>query len=58
MNGIRDEHWMYVTEEGENKKNIHALRWEVYVKDNEILIKRLFSVSVPHTKGGNIFGLV
>ena len=31
---IMEEHWRDVAEEGEDKKNIHALRWEVYVKEN------------------------
>ena len=33
MGEIRDEHWRDVSEEGDDKKKIHALRWEVYVKD-------------------------
>ena len=32
MDEIRDKHWRYVAEEGDNKKKIHALRWDVYVK--------------------------
>ena len=35
MDEIREEHWIYVSEEGDNKKNIHGLRWEVYVKEKE-----------------------
>ena len=34
---IREEHWMDVAEEGYNKNKIHALRWEVYVKEKEVL---------------------
>ena len=50
---------MDVAEEGDYKKKIHALRWDVYVKEKEELIKREFSVSVPHPKGGGqLFGLV
>ena len=30
---IREEHWMGVAEKGDNKKNVHTLRWEVYVKE-------------------------
>ena len=26
---ISEEYWRYVAEEGGNKKNIHALRWEL-----------------------------
>ena len=29
MGEIRDKHWRGVAEEGEDKKNIHALRWEI-----------------------------
>ena len=54
MDELRDEHWRDVTEEGKYKKNIHASRWEVYVKDKKELIKREFLVSVPHPKGGYI----
>ena len=28
---IREEHWRNVYVEGNDKKNIHALMWEVYV---------------------------
>ena len=30
---IREEHWRDFAEEVDNKDKIHALRWEVYVKD-------------------------
>ena len=30
---IREEHWRDISEEGDDKKNIHALIWGVYVKD-------------------------
>ena len=36
----REEHWRDVAEDGDDKKNIHALRWEVYAKEEEKLIKR------------------
>ena len=52
LDAIREEHWRNVSEEGDDNKNIHALRWEVYVKEKEELIKREFSVSVPNPKGG------
>ena len=32
LKGIRKEHYRGVDEEGDDKKKIHALRWEVYVK--------------------------
>ena len=35
LDAIRGYHWRNVAEEGDNKKNIHALRWEVYVKEKE-----------------------
>ena len=54
MADTREKHWKDVAEGGDNKKKIHALRWEVYVKEKEELIKREFSVSVPHPKGGSI----
>ena len=40
MDEIRDNHWRGDSEEGCDKKNIHALRWEVYAIDNGYLIKR------------------
>ena len=52
LDAIREENWRGVAEECDNKKKIHALRWKVYVKEKEELIKIYFSVSVPHPKGG------
>ena len=54
MNEIRDYHWRYVAEEGENNKNICALIWEAYFKEKEDSIKREFPVSISHTKGEDI----
>ena len=51
---IKEEHWRDVAEEGDDKKNIYDLRWEVYVKEKEELINREFLVSVTHPKGGEI----
>ena len=34
LDAIREENWRDVAEEVDKKKNIHALIWEVYVKDN------------------------
>ena len=48
LDEIREDHWIYLAEESNDKKNIHALRWCVYVKEKEELITRSFSVSVPH----------
>ena len=52
LDAISEDHWRDVSKKGDDKKNVHALRWGVYVKDNEQLIKRDFLVSVPHPKGG------
>ena len=54
MDAIREEHRRDVVGEGDDKNKIHALRLEVYVKKKDYLIKREFSVSVPHPKGGDI----
>ena len=32
LDTISEEYWRGVAEEGDDKKKIHALRWEVYVK--------------------------
>ena len=32
MDDMREEHWRDVSEEGEDDKEIHTLRWDVYVK--------------------------
>ena len=29
LDGIREEHWRDVADEGDDKKKIHSLRWEV-----------------------------
>ena len=52
LDAIREENWKDVSEEGDNKKKIIDLRWEVYVKEEEDLIKGEFLVSVTHPKGG------
>ena len=52
---IREDHWRDLAEENDDKKKIRARRWNVYVKDKEELITRLFLVSVPHPKGGTFF---
>ena len=33
LDGIREENWKDIAEEGDDKNKIHALRWEVYVKN-------------------------
>ena len=38
MYNSRDDHWRDIYEEGDYKKKIHALRWEVCVNDKEELI--------------------
>ena len=50
-----EDHWRDLAEESNDKKNIHALRWCVYIKEKEDLITRSFSFSVPHPKGGEMF---
>ena len=40
MDEIRENNWVGVAEECANKKNIHALIWEVYFNKKEELIKR------------------
>ena len=54
FNKIREDHWRDLVEEKYDKKRIHALRWNVYVKEKEELIMRVFSVSVPHPKSETI----
>ena len=54
MDDTRDKCWRDVTEDGDNKKNIHALSWDVYVKEKQDSIQREFLVSITHTKEGNI----
>ena len=52
MEDMRDENWRDISEDGEDKSKIHALRQDVYTIDKEELIKRYFLVFVPHPKGG------
>ena len=33
LDAIREEHWRDVAYEGDDKKKIHALSWEVYFKE-------------------------
>ena len=40
LDEIREYHWRDISEEKYDKKNIHALRLEVYVKDKEEIITR------------------
>ena len=54
FNKIWEDHWMDIAEENYDKKKIHSLRWNVYIKEKEELNKRDFLVSVPHPKGGTI----
>ena len=52
-------HWKEVDKQDNyDRVKVNALRWEVYIKDKEELIKRYFSVMVPHPKEGESFGLV
>ena len=56
----REEHWRDVADDNEkDRSEIHALRWDVYMKEKEELIKREFFWWPLHTrKGGALFGLV
>ena len=54
MDDTRYKNLRDVTDEGDDKKKIHALRWNVDVKEKKELIKRKFLVSVMHPKVGNI----
>ena len=54
FDGIQEDNWIDLAEENDDKKKIHALRWNVYVKEKEELITREFLVSVSHPKGGTI----
>ena len=49
-----NQHWRYFSEYGEDKSNIHDLRWDVYTRDNEELINRYVYMSVIHSKGVGI----
>ena len=42
LDAVREEHWRNVAEEGDDKKKIHDLRWDVYVKYKEELINGEF----------------
>ena len=42
MEESREEHWRSVAEDDDYKKKINSLKWEVYTKDKEYFIKRLF----------------
>ena len=32
FDNIWEDHWRYIAEENDDKKNIHDLRWDLYVK--------------------------
>ena len=55
MDEIRDKNWRDFAEEGDNKRNIHTLWYEVYVKYKEDFINREFLLSIQYLKGGSIF---
>ena len=55
MKYSREEHWRDIADNGDYKSNIHDLKWDVYTRQKEELMKRKFLVSVPHPKGENIF---
>ena len=49
-----EELWRDVSEDGQDKSNIRALRWDICTREKGWFIKRGFLVSVPHPKEGNI----
>ena len=51
---IWEDNWGDLAEENNNKKKIHALIWNVYVKEKEELITRAILVSFPQPKLGTI----
>ena len=50
----RDENWRDADEDDDERGKINAMRWDVYMKEKEELIKGEFLVSVPYPKGGSI----
>ena len=58
FNKIWEDNQRDIAEENYDKKKINALRWDVYVKEKEELIKREFSVSVPYFVKPNVLLLV
>ena len=56
----RGEHWREVEEEdNQYRGKVNDLRWGVYIKYKEELIKREFLVAVLHSNwGGGSFGLL
>ena len=39
---IREDHWRDLAEENDDKKKIHVLRWNVYVKEKDYIFTRAF----------------
>ena len=54
MDYSREYHCRDVADDGEYKKNIHALTQDFYKIEKEDFIRRQFYVSVTYLKGGNI----
>ena len=54
MSDSRWENWRDVAKDDQDGSDIHTLRWDVYTKYKEDLIKREFFVYIIHPKGGNI----
>ena len=53
----REEHRRDASEKNdEEKSKVNVLRFDVYMKQKEELIKIKFLLAVPHPKRGNIFG--
>ena len=58
MDVIREEHQRDVAEEGYDKNKMYVLRWDIYVKEKDELIKRFFWCLFHILKGRTLFGLV
>ena len=54
MKDSGEEHCRGVAEDGKDTSKIHSLRWDVYTREKEDLIKREFLESVPHPKGESL----
>ena len=57
FDGIREDHWRDLAEEKDNKKKIHTLRWNLYVKEKEELITGAFWYQCHIPKVGKLYGL-
>ena len=54
---ILEDRWRYLAEESNNKKKIRVMRWCVYVKEKEELIRDNFRSQCHIPKVGKLYGL-